>query len=75
MPYAPTRSIIAECVVNRVGVGKFRGYSAGSQPSGKIHPLALALLGRLNYDTKGLRSRSWQEFAMPAQARFRVHGL
>jgi protein-tyrosine-phosphatase len=59
------RSIIAECIVNRVGVGKFRGYSAGSQPSGKIHPLALALLGRLNYDTKGLRSKSWQEFATP----------
>jgi protein-tyrosine-phosphatase len=59
------RSIIAECIVNRVGVGKFRGYSAGSQPSGRIHPLALALLQRLNYDTKGLRSKSWQEFTTP----------
>jgi protein-tyrosine-phosphatase len=59
------RSIIAECIVNRVGVGKFRGYSAGSQPSGRIHPLALALLKQLNYDTKGLRSKSWQEFTTP----------
>jgi protein-tyrosine-phosphatase len=59
------RSIIAECIVNRVGVGKFRGYSAGSRPSGRIHPLALALLKRLNYDTKGLRSKSWQEFTTP----------
>ena len=59
------RSIIAECIVNRVGVGKFRGYSAGSQPSGEVHPLALALLKRLYYDTKGLRSKSWEEFATP----------
>jgi protein-tyrosine-phosphatase len=59
------RSIIAECIVNRVGVGKFRGYSAGSQPRGEIHPLALALLRQLNYDTKGLRSKSWEEFTIP----------
>jgi arsenate reductase (thioredoxin) len=59
------RSIIAECIVNRVGMGKFRGYSAGSQPRGEIHPLALALLRRLNYDTKGLRSKSWEDFTGP----------
>jgi protein-tyrosine-phosphatase len=59
------RSIIAECIINRVGVGRFRGYSAGSQPRDEIHPLALALLRRLNYDTKGLRSKSWQEFTTP----------
>jgi arsenate reductase (thioredoxin) len=57
------RSVIAECVMNRLGAGKFRAYSAGSQPSGKIHPFALELLQRLNYDTQGLRSKSWQEFA------------
>jgi arsenate reductase (thioredoxin) len=56
------RSIIAECIVNRVGAGMLRGYSAGSQPSGTFHPLALVLLRRLNYDTKGLRSKSWMEF-------------
>ena len=59
------RSIIAECIVNRVGMGKFRGYSAGSQPRGEIHPLALGLLRRLNYDTKGLRSKAWEEFTGP----------
>ncbi len=57
------RSVIAECVMNRLGAGKFRAYSAGSQPSGTIHPYALELLQRLNYDTQGLRSKSWQEFA------------
>ena len=59
------RSIIAECIVNRVGMGKFRGYSAGSQPRGEIHPLAPGLLRRLNYDTKGLRSKAWAEFTGP----------
>jgi protein-tyrosine-phosphatase len=59
------RSIIAECIVDQVGMGKFRGYSAGSQPRGEIHPLALALLGRLNYDTKDLRSKSWEEYTGP----------
>ena len=59
------RSIIAECVMNRLGRGKFKAYSAGSQPSGKVHPMALVLLERLNYDTKALRSKSWEEFAAP----------
>jgi protein-tyrosine-phosphatase len=59
------RSVIAECVMNRLGGGKFKAYSAGSQPSGKIHPHALELLKRLNYDTAGLRSKSWEEFARP----------
>src|SRR5215470_12389945 len=59
------RSIIAECTLNRIGAGKFRGYSAGSQPKGEVHPLALALLRRLNYGTDGLRSKSWREFTTP----------
>ncbi|HXF53305.1 MAG TPA: arsenate reductase ArsC [Hyphomicrobiaceae bacterium] len=59
------RSIIAECVMNRLGAGKFKAYSAGSQPSGRIHPYAIELLARLNYDTGGLRSKSWEEFARP----------
>ena len=59
------RSIIAECILNRMGAGKFRGYSAGSQPKGEVHPLALALLRRLNYGTNGLRSKSWHEFITP----------
>jgi protein-tyrosine-phosphatase len=59
------RSVIAECVMNRLGGDKFKAYSAGSQPSGKVHPHALELLKRLNYDTAGLRSKSWEEFARP----------
>jgi arsenate reductase (thioredoxin) len=56
---------MAECVMNRLGAGKFKAFSAGSQPSGRIHPYALDLLKRLNYDTSGLRSKSWEEFARP----------
>ncbi len=59
------RSVIAECVVNRLGKGKFKGYSAGSQPSGKVHPDALDLLRQLNYDVTALRSKSWEEFTAP----------
>ena len=49
----------------RVGIGKFKGYSAGSMPRGKIHPMALELLNRLNYDTSNARSKSWDEFTRP----------
>lgn len=59
------RSIIAEAVMNRLGAGKFKGYSAGSQPSGRVHPYAMDLLRKLNYDTAALRSKSWEEFAVP----------
>ena len=59
------RSIMAEAIINRVGMGKFKGYSAGSMPRGKIHPMALELLNRLNYDTSNARSKSWDEFANP----------
>jgi len=59
------RSIIAEAVINRVGAGKFKGFSAGSMPKGQVHPLAIKLLNKLNYDTTALRSKSWEEFAAP----------
>ncbi len=59
------RSIIAEAIMNRLGLGKFKGFSAGSQPSGKVHPYALELLKQLNYDTSTLRSKSWEEFTAP----------
>lgn len=59
------RSIIAEAVMNRLGMGKFKGFSAGSMPSGKIQPLALDMLQKLNYDTSKLRSKPWDEFAKP----------
>jgi protein-tyrosine-phosphatase len=59
------RSIIAECVLNQLGAGKFRGFSAGSFPKGEVHPYALELLDRQGYPTKSLRSKSWNEFAGP----------
>ena len=57
------RSIMAEAILNKLGAGKFRAYSAGSQPRGTVHPYALDLLKQLNYDTSQLRSKSWEEFA------------
>lgn len=59
------RSVIAEAILNRAGAGKFRAFSAGSMPKGEVHPETLALLKRLNYDTNGFRSKSWDEFAKP----------
>ena len=59
------RSIMAEAIINRVGMGKFKGYSAGSMPRGKIYPMAIELLNRLNYDTSNARSKSWDEFTRP----------
>jgi protein-tyrosine-phosphatase len=59
------RSILAEAIMNRVGAGKFVAYSAGSMPKGEVHPKALELLARLDLPTAGLRSKSWDEFAVP----------
>ncbi|MGI9592549.1 MAG: arsenate reductase ArsC [Myxococcota bacterium] len=59
------RSILAECALNRLGEGRFRGYSAGSHPKPAPHPVALTLLRQLGYDTADLRSKSWDEFAAP----------
>jgi protein-tyrosine-phosphatase len=59
------RSIMAEVILNRSGQGKFRAFSAGSQPKGQVHPYALDLLRKLNYDVTGLRSKSWKEFSAP----------
>ena len=59
------RSIIAEAILNKLGAGKFRAYSAGSQPKGKVNPRTIALLQGLGYDTSGFRSKSWSEFAKP----------
>lgn len=57
------RSIIAEAILNRVGQGRFRAYSAGSQPKGEVHPFAIELLKGVNHDTSFARSKSWEEFA------------
>ncbi|WP_115669262.1 arsenate reductase ArsC [Ciceribacter selenitireducens] len=59
------RSILAEACLNREGRGRFTAYSAGSHPKGEVHPMAIDLLKRANYDTSGLRSKSWDEFAVP----------
>jgi protein-tyrosine-phosphatase len=59
------RSIMAEMILNRAGQGRFRAFSAGSQPRGEVHPYALDLLERLHYDVSGLRSKSWKEFSEP----------
>lgn len=57
------RSIIAEAIISREGAGRFRGFSAGSQPKGDVHLYALDLLSRMNFDTGFARSKSWDEFA------------
>lgn len=57
------RSIMAEAILNRAGRGDFRAFSAGSQPKGRVHPYALDLLRKLNFDVSGLRSKSWKEFS------------
>ena len=57
------RSIIAEAILNRLGAGKFRAYSAGSHPKGQVNAHTIQLLQNLNYDTSGFRSKSWNEFA------------
>lgn len=58
------RSIFSEAILNKVGTDKFRAYSAGSHPKCEVNPYALELLTRLGYSTEGLRSKSWDEFAV-----------
>lgn len=62
------RSIIAEAILNREGRGNFVAHSAGSQPKGQVHPYTLDLLRRMNFDIRGLRSKSWSEFSGPGVA-------
>lgn len=59
------RSILAEAILNREGMGRFKAFSAGSQPKGEVHPYTLELLDHLNFDTSFARSKSWEEFAAP----------
>jgi len=59
------RSIMAGAILTKLGAGKFRAFSAGSRPKGRLHPEALRLLQSLGYDTSRFRSKSWSEFADP----------
>jgi arsenate reductase len=64
------RSIIAEAILNKVGAGKFRAYSAGSQPKGSLHPETLRLLRSQGYNMFDFRSKSWAEFIQEPQFDF-----
>ncbi len=57
------RSIIAESLLNALGGGRFRAFSAGSHPTGRVNPLAIEVLARAGYPVDGARSKSWEEFA------------
>lgn len=59
------RSIIGEVLLNNIGAGRFKAYSAGSFPKGEVNPFALELLQRSRFNIEGLRSKSWDEFAKP----------
>jgi arsenate reductase len=64
------RSVIAEAILNRAGQGRFKAFSAGSRPKGRVHPHTIELLNGLGYDTSGFRSKSWAEFAKPGAPEF-----
>jgi arsenate reductase len=64
------RSILAEAILNKAGEGRFRAYSAGSQPKGMVHAQSLQLLRSLGYDVTGLRSKSWTKFLKEPQFDF-----
>ena len=59
------RSILSEAILSAEGKGKFKAFSAGSHPSGKLNPFAVELLEQRSYPTDGLRSKAWDEFALP----------
>ena len=56
------RSILLETILSELSDGRIKGFSAGSKPAGKVHPQSLKLLSGLNFPTKDLRSKSWDEF-------------
>jgi len=64
------RSIMAKAILNKAGHGRFYGYSAGSQPKGRVHPHTIELLRGLGYNTAQFRSKSWNEFTKPGAPQF-----
>lgn len=64
------RSILAEALLNHLGKGRFRAFSAGSHPAGAVNPLAVELLQKSRLPVADLRSKSWDEFAAPGAAQF-----
>ena len=58
------RSILGEAILNHVGQGRFRAFSAGSTPRGAVHPMTLDTLNKFGIPTDGLRSKAWDEFAV-----------
>jgi protein-tyrosine-phosphatase len=61
---------MAEAILNQLGRGKFRAYSAGSQPKGRVHANTIQILQKLGYDTAPAQSKSWNEFAKPGAPQF-----
>lgn len=64
------RSIMGEALLNAIGEGRFRAYSAGSQPKGEVHPMTIEVLDDFGYPTAGLRSKNWGEFTEPGAPEF-----
>ncbi|MGU5158119.1 arsenate reductase ArsC, partial [Escherichia coli] len=64
-PGNSARSIMAEALIHTMGQGRFRAYSAGSHPTGKVNPFAVEKVESVNYPTENLRSKSWDEYATP----------
>jgi len=63
------RSILGEVIVNYLGMGRFKGFSAGSHPRGEVHPLTLEVLKQQRFPIEGLRSKDWEEFTRPGAPR------
>lgn len=59
------RSVLAECLINDLGQGRWKAYSAGSKPTGKVNPLSIEVLKENGHAAEGLRSKSWDEFVSP----------
>lgn len=64
------RSVLGEALMNKLGAGRFKAFSAGSQPKGEIHPMSLEVLSSFGFPTEGLRSKNWNEFTKPGAPEF-----